>query len=67
MRSIEDVEPVAEHNGTVPVWWLVNPREMHANTGSVAGGRGVMRGAFIDRRRTLTPASYQCHPGSFSR
>ena len=28
VRSIEDVEPVVEHNGTVPVWWLVNPREM---------------------------------------
>ncbi|MDQ1447659.1 MAG: hypothetical protein QOC79_630, partial [Actinomycetota bacterium] len=21
VRSIEDVEPVIEHNGTVPVWW----------------------------------------------
>ena len=29
VRSIEDVEPVVEHNGTVPVWWLVTPREMH--------------------------------------
>ena len=28
VRSIEDVEPIVEHNGTVPVWWLVNPREM---------------------------------------
>ena len=28
VRSIEDVAPVIEHNGTVPVWWLVNPREM---------------------------------------
>ena len=28
VRSIEDVEPVIEHNGTVPVWWLVSPREM---------------------------------------
>ncbi len=28
VRSIEDVAPVAEHNGTVPVWWLVRPREM---------------------------------------
>ena len=27
-RSIEDVAPAIEHNGTVPVWWLVNPREM---------------------------------------
>ncbi len=28
VRSIEEVAPVIEHNGTVPVWWLVNPREM---------------------------------------
>jgi quercetin dioxygenase-like cupin family protein len=28
VRSIEDVAPVIEHNGTVPVWWLVSPREM---------------------------------------
>ena len=35
VRSIEDVAPVVEHNGTVPVWWLVSPREMEAVT---AGG-----------------------------
>jgi quercetin dioxygenase-like cupin family protein len=29
VRSIEQVAPVVEHNGTVPVWWLVKPREMH--------------------------------------
>jgi quercetin dioxygenase-like cupin family protein len=28
VRSIEDVAPEVEHNGTVPVWWLVRPREM---------------------------------------
>lgn len=28
MRSIEDVAPEIEHNGTVPVWWLVRPREL---------------------------------------
>ena len=28
VRSIEDVAPVVEHNGTVPVWWLVKSREM---------------------------------------
>ena len=28
VRSIEQVAPVVEHNGTVPVWWLVKPREM---------------------------------------
>jgi mannose-6-phosphate isomerase-like protein (cupin superfamily) len=29
VRSIVDVEPEVEHNGTVPVWYLVHPREMH--------------------------------------
>ena len=28
VRSIVDVEPEVEHNGTVPVWWLIKPREM---------------------------------------
>jgi quercetin dioxygenase-like cupin family protein len=28
VRSIEDVEPIVEHNGTVPVWWLFKSREM---------------------------------------
>ena len=28
VRSIEEVKPEVEHNGTVPVWWLVRPREM---------------------------------------
>jgi len=28
VRSIEDVEPKIEHNGTVPVWWLINSGEM---------------------------------------
>lgn len=28
VRSIEGTAPVIEHNGTVPVWWLVSPREM---------------------------------------
>jgi quercetin dioxygenase-like cupin family protein len=28
VRSIEDVEPNVEHNGTVPVWWLFKSREM---------------------------------------
>ena len=28
VRSIEQVAPEIEHNGTVPVWWLVRPREM---------------------------------------
>jgi quercetin dioxygenase-like cupin family protein len=28
VRSIEQVKPEVEHDGTVPVWWLVKPREM---------------------------------------
>jgi quercetin dioxygenase-like cupin family protein len=28
VRTINDVEPEVEHNGTVPVWYLVHPREM---------------------------------------
>ena len=28
VRSIEDVAPIVEHNGTVPVWWMVKSREM---------------------------------------
>jgi len=32
VRSIADVEPELEHNGTVPVWWMVRPREMHELT-----------------------------------
>ena len=35
VRSIVSVEPEVEHNGTVPVWYLVKPREMHDLT---AGG-----------------------------
>ena len=32
VRNIEDVAPVVEHNGTVPVWWMVNSREMKEQT-----------------------------------
>jgi len=28
VRSIEGVAPEIEHNGTVPVWWLVRPQEL---------------------------------------
>jgi quercetin dioxygenase-like cupin family protein len=51
VRTIEDVTPVVEHNGTVPVWWLVKPEEMKeitkggylelANEFEVAGGGHV--------------------------
>jgi quercetin dioxygenase-like cupin family protein len=32
VRSITDVEPEVEHNGTVPVWWMIRPREMREIT-----------------------------------
>ena len=32
VRSIEDMAPTIEHNGTTPVWWLVPPQEMRAAT-----------------------------------
>ena len=32
VRNVATVEPEVEHNGTVPVWYLVHPREMKALT-----------------------------------
>lgn len=32
VRSIEKVPPSLEHQGTVPVWWLFQPRELRAGT-----------------------------------
>jgi quercetin dioxygenase-like cupin family protein len=32
VRNIENSSPVVEHNGTVPVWWMVNSREMKEQT-----------------------------------
>jgi len=32
VRSIEGVPPADEHAGTVPVWWLIKPREMFEQT-----------------------------------
>jgi quercetin dioxygenase-like cupin family protein len=32
VRSITQVEPEVEHNGTVPVWWMIRPREMKDST-----------------------------------
>jgi mannose-6-phosphate isomerase-like protein (cupin superfamily) len=28
VRNVAEVTPEVEHNGTVPVWWLIHPREM---------------------------------------
>ena len=32
VRNMQDTEPEVEHNGTVPVWWLIRPQEMKAFT-----------------------------------
>lgn len=32
VRSIAEVEPELEHNGTVPVWWMIRPQEMKEAT-----------------------------------
>lgn len=32
VRTVENVTPEVEHNGTVPVWWLVRPRELKEST-----------------------------------
>ena len=32
VRNIENAAPVVEHNGTVPVWWMVHSREMKEMT-----------------------------------
>lgn len=32
VRNVQEIEPEVEHNGTVPVWWLIHPREMKALT-----------------------------------
>ena len=54
VRNIEDVAPVVEHNGTVPVWWMVNSREMkEADRRRLPrAGQRVRRGG---RRATSTP------------
>src|SRR5256885_6373253 len=51
VRNVKDVAPEVEPNGTVPVWWLIHPREMKeltdgghlqlANEFEVAVGREV--------------------------
>jgi quercetin dioxygenase-like cupin family protein len=32
VRNIRDKSPVVEHNGTVPVWWMVESQEMKEQT-----------------------------------
>src|SRR3954453_21520482 len=67
VRSIEEVERVVEHNGTVPVWWLVNPREMFDIT---KGGHlelvsefEVAAGGYGDPATHPTPEFFSVTPG----
>jgi quercetin dioxygenase-like cupin family protein len=67
VRSIEGVAPVIEHNGTVPVWWLVNPREMFEIT---KGGHlelvsefEVAGGGFVDPHHHPTHEFYYVTAG----
>src|SRR4029077_5203781 len=67
VRSIEDVAPVVEHNATVPVWWLVSPREMQDIT---AGGHlelvsefEVSGGGFVDPHSHPTHEFYYVTAG----
>ena len=67
VRSIEEVAPVVEHNGTVPVWWLVSPREMQDIT---AGGHlelvsefEVSGGGFVDPHSHPTHEFYYVTAG----
>jgi len=34
VRSIDQVQALPMHSGTVPVWWLVEPRAMKQETAS---------------------------------
>ena len=59
VRSIADVEPEVEHNGTVPVWYLVHPREMrgspragHSNWSTSSRSRRAARCSRTSTRRT---------------
>src|SRR5256885_12049036 len=67
VRSIDEVSPVIEHSGTVPVWWLVNPREMFEIT---KGGHlelvsefEVAGGGFVDPHNHPTHEFYYVTAG----
>ncbi len=32
VRNIRDSAPIVEHNGTVPVWWMIQSRQMKDQT-----------------------------------
>ena len=62
VRNAATVEPEVEHNGTVPVWWMVHPREMFEIT---KGGHlelisefEVEGGGFVDPHQHPTHEFY---------
>lgn len=57
VRCAQHIAPVVEHNGTVPVWWLVSPRELHDVT---RGGFTGTRQRMGSRRRRKVDA--HAHP-----
>jgi len=67
VRSIEDAAPTVEHNGTVPVWWMIRPREMFEIT---KGGHlelisefEVAGGGFVDPHQHPTHEFYYVTSG----
>jgi quercetin dioxygenase-like cupin family protein len=67
VRSIEDIAPVVEHNGTVPVWWLVKPQEMREITEGgfleLVSEFEVAAGGFVDPHSHPTHEFYYVTSG----
>jgi hypothetical protein len=47
VRSIEAKAPVVEHNGTVPVWWMIESREF----------KDITDGGFLELVNECTPCA----------
>src|SRR5260370_7068008 len=63
VRSIVDREPEVEHNGTVPVWYLVHPREIKELTD---GGFVELINEFeVAAGGAVFPHSHPTHEGYF--
>lgn len=59
VRSVEEVAPLPMHQGTVPVWWLVEPRSLKEAT---AGGYLELVGEFgVEAGGELHPHSHHTH------
>jgi len=59
VRSVEEVAPLPMHQGTVPVWWLVEPRALKEAT---AGGYLELVGEFgVEAGGELHPHSHHTH------